>query len=232
MPKKFTSAKPIANRITKSTIQKPDIIPGGKLNNFLNNFPDKIINFKKSKIFYLVVLALGILLLAIFKKSWFIAAMVNGNPITNLELQTKLNQQFKTQTLNQIINEKIIMLEANKNGVFTTEGEVDQKIAELEKNVGGKEVLDNLLSQQGQTRSSLRNQIKTQLIITKLYEKEATVSAEEVAKFIETNKNQLRATDSAALEIEATDSIKNQKLSQIFSQKFQELRQKAKIQIF
>lgn len=208
------------------------VVPGGKLNNFLNNFPDQITNFKKSKTFYLVIISLGVLLLAVYKKSWFVAALVNGQPITNLELQTKLNQQFRTQTLNQMINEKIIMIEANKNGVYITDQEIDQKITELERNVGGKEVLDNLLSQQGQTRLSLRNQIKIQLTITKLYEKEATVSAEEVTKFIETNKDQLKATDSASQQKEAYNAIKNQKLSQIFSQKFQELRQKAKIQIF
>ncbi len=71
-----------------------------------------------------------------------------------------------------------------------------------------------------------------QLAITKLYDKEATVSAEEVSKFIETNKDQLKATDSAGQEKEAYDNLKQQKLSQIFSQKFQQLKQKANIKIF
>lgn len=212
--------------------QVKTVLPGGKLNNFLNIFSEKITKFRSSKTFYLILLAIGILLLVIFKKSWFVAALVNGTPVTNLELQTKLNQQFKQTTLNQLINEKIIMLEGNKNGIVTTEASIDQKIAELEKNVGGKEVLDSLLSQQGQTRSSLRDQIRVQLIITKLYEKEATVSAEEVAKFLAENSQSLKATESAAQEKESYEVLKNQKLSQIFSQKFQELRTKAKIQIF
>jgi len=207
-------------------------IPGGKLNNFLNNFPDKIIRYRPSKRDYTILLIAGLLLLAMFKKSWFVTAMVNGSPITNLELQSKLNQQFKTQTLNQLINEKIILDEARKGGTIPSETEIDQKIADLEKNVGGKETLDNLLSQQGQTRISLRDQIKVQLAITKLYEKEATVSADEVTKFIEQNKEVLKATDSANQQKEAANTLKQQKLSQIFNQKFTELRQKAKIQIF
>lgn len=208
------------------------VLPGGKLNNLLNNFSEKLTNFKSSKTFYLVLIALGLTLLFFFKKSWFVAAMINGTPVTNLELQTKLNQQFKTQTLNQLVNEKIIMLEASKGRAVPTEDEINKKITELETNVGGKETLDSLLTQQGQTRVSLRDQIKVQLAITKLYEKEATVSAEELAKFLAENSQSLRATESAAQEKEAYDVIKNQKLSQIFSQKFQELRQKAKIQIF
>lgn len=208
------------------------VLPGGKLNNFLNNFSDRVANLKTSKTFYLILLAVGLTLLFFFKKSWFVAALVNGTPVTNLELQTKLNQQFKTQILNQLINEKIILSEASKNMAVPSEPEINQKITELESSVGGKETLDSLLSQQGQTRASIKDQIRVQLAISKLYEKEATVSAEEVAKFVEENKEQLRATDSAQQEKEAYDTIKNQKLSQIFSQKFQELRTKAKIQIF
>ncbi len=217
---------------SETASQNLTVLPGGKLNNFLNNFPDKITNLKKSKTFYLVILALGLALLFFFKKSWFVAAMVNGMPVTNLELQTKLNQQFKSQTLNQMINEKIIMSEASKNGIVPNQAEIDKKISDLETSVGSKDVLDSLLSQQGQTRTSLKDQIRVQLAITKLYEKDATVSADEVTKFIEQNKSQMKATESAEQQKEATDAIKNQKLSQIFAQKFQELRTKAKIQIF
>lgn len=213
-------------------VQDTNILPGGRLNNFLNKFSEKILNFKSSKKLYIILLIVGILVLSIYKKSWFIAAMVNGMPITNLELQMQLNKQFKTQILNQLINEKIILDEARKVGAIPTDAEINTKISELEKNVGGKEVLDNLLSQQGQTRESLREQIRIQLAIAKLYEKEATVSAEEVSKFLEENKNVLQATDSASQEKEAFETIKNQKLSQIFNQKFQELRTRAKIQIF
>lgn len=201
----------------------------------VNNFLDKLYSLKKlksSKKVYLIILIALFLLLGFYKKSWFIAAMVNGMPITNLELQMDLNKQFRTQTLNQLINEKIILDEARKVGAIPTDAEINTKISELEKNVGGKEVLDNLLSQQGQTRDSLKDQIRIQLAINKLYEKEATVSSEEVSKFLEENKQVLSATDSAGQEKEAFETVKNQKLSQIFNQKFQELRTRAKIQIF
>ncbi len=232
MAKAVKKTKSAKSKTQELKVSNPSVLPGGKLNNFLNNFPDKVIHFKTSKTFYLIILVLGLALLFFFKRSWFIAAAINGMPVTNLELQSKLNQQFRAQTLNQMINEKIIMSEASKNGVIPTEAEIDKKIADLETSVGGKEALDSLLSQQGQNRTSLRDQIRVQLAITKLYEKEATVSADEVTKFIEQNKDQMRATDSAQQQKEAYDTIKNQKLSQIFSQKFQDLKNKAKIQIF
>lgn len=193
---------------------------------------DKIVNYRPSKRDYLILLVVGILLLAMFKKSWFVAAMVNGMPITNLELQAKLNQQFRSQIINQMINEKIILDEARKNNSTAQEEEIDKKISDLEASVGGKDTLDSLLTQQGQTRTSLREQIRIQLAITKLYEKQASVSAEELANFLKQNKDQLKATDSASQEKEATEALKQQKLSQIFTQKFQDLKQKADVKIF
>lgn len=216
----------------KIAAKNPGTIPGGKLNNFLNNITGRVIGLKKSKEFYIILVIAGLLALAIYKKEWFVAAIVNGSPVSNLELQMRLNQQFRSQTLNQMINEKIILSQAAKNNVAVTEAEVTKKISEIETNVGGAQALDSLLSQQGQNRQSIRQQIKLQLSIEKLYANEATVSAAEVTEFIEQNQNQLQATDSAGQEKEATDAIKNQKISQIFAQKFQELRQKAKIQIF
>ncbi len=201
----------------------------------VNNLLDKLSsykNFRSSKKFYLVLIIAGLILLAIYKKSWFVAATVNGSPISNLELQMRLNKQFRTQTLTQLINEKIILNEAAKNNAIASEAEVNKKILSIETSVGGAQSLDAMLTQQGQTRESIRQQIKLQLSIEKLYTNTATVSAEEVTKFIEQNKDQLRATDSAGQQKEAYDAIKNQKLTQAFSQKFQELKQKAKIQIF
>lgn len=223
-------------KVTKSTkiiSQEIDTKPAAdNLTNSLMSWTDKITNFRPDKRSYIILIILGILLLAFYKKSLFVAAIVNGTPITNLELQLKLNDQFRTQTLNQLINERLILSEAAKHNAIPNNLDVDKKIADLESSVGGKETLDALLTQQGQTRSGLRKQVLVQLAITKLYDQEATVSADEVAKFIESNKQLLKATDSASQQKEAYDTVKNQKLSQIFSDKFQQLKQAANIKIF
>lgn len=235
MPEKTVRSK-IQSKVksvkTPVKVSNLTVLPGGKLNNFLNKYSDKIINLKNSKTVYIVIIIIGLLLLAVYKKNWFVAATVNGSPINNLELQLKLNQQFRSKSLDQLITEKIILDEARKNNTIPVEAEIDEKIKEIEAQVGGAQALDSVLTQQGQSRSLIRDLIRTQIAMTKLYEKEATVSAEEIAKFIEENKDQLRATDSASQEKEAYDVIKNQKLTEIFPQKFQELHTKAKIQIF
>ena len=199
---------------------------------WLMTLPERIISFRPSpKVYIILLIALG-LLLAFYKKEWFVAATVNGTPITNLELLAKLNQQFRGQTLNQMINEKIILDEARKSNIAVSDSEIEEKLQELENQVGGAEVFESLLAQQGQTRNSVKQQIRLQLIIEKLYQNEATVSAQEIDQFLQTSSESLQATDSAAQRKEAQDLLKQKKINQVFSQKFQELRQSAKIQIF
>jgi hypothetical protein len=201
------------------------------LNNLLG-FSDKIINFKTSKKVYIVVLVIGLLILGFYKKDWFVAATINGTPVTSLELFAKMNQQFRSQTINQIVNEKLILGEASKQHIVITTGDIDKKMKDLEEQVGGMDTFDSLLSQQGQTRESLKEQLRLQLIIEKLYESEATVSAQEVDQFIKTNSALLTSTDSAKQRVEAEDALRQQKISQIFSQKFQEIRKNSDVKIF
>lgn len=175
---------------------------------------------------------LALLLLIFFNKQWLVSAIVNSSPITSLELLDRLSSQYRQQTLNQLINEKIIFQEAMKKKVLVSKKEIDNKILELEEKVGGKAALDALLIQQGQNRELLKRQLQLQLTAARLYESEATVSAQEVEEFISQNKSFLQATSSAEQTKEAEDALKQQKLSQIFNEKFQELKQKAKIQVF
>lgn len=182
--------------------------------------------------FWLIILIIGILLLAFYKKQWFIAATVNNQPITMLEVIQRMNTLYKERTLTQMVNEKILEQEAAKNKIVVTQEEVDEKIAETEKQYGGKENFEMLISQQGITRSELARQTRFQLIVEKLYEKEATVSAEDVQKFMDENSNIPEATEPAKFKKLAEDQLKQQKISTIFNEKFQALKQAAKIQIF
>lgn len=188
--------------------------------------------FLPSKKVLLIIILVILVLIGIIKKEWFVAALVNGSPITNFELQQRLNEQFRTQVLNQMIEEKIVLQEAKRQEVFVSDAEIQARIAQLEAKFGGPQVLDNLLSQQGQTRKSIKNQLKVPIAVEKLYDREATFSAEEVDEYVKKNNRQLQSTDSASQKLEAATIIKQQRLNQIIRDKFQLLKQQAKIQIF
>lgn len=203
-----------------------------KLLKKLFSFNPSFTNFRANKRLALIALIVGLVLVVLVKKDLLIAATVNSTPITTLELFSEMNKQYRDQTLTQMINEKIILGEIRKNNIVVTEEEIDGKMAELEQSVGGPQVLDSLLAQQNQSRGILRKQLKVQLGIERLYANEATVSAQEVDAFIAENKALLESSDSAKQKEEAENILKQQKVSQIFAQKFQELKQNANIQIF
>lgn len=194
------------------------------LTNLTKNRPPKVV--------YIAAVLIGLAIVVSVKKDWFVAATVNSTPISNLDLQLRLNKQFRSKLLSQMINEQVILNEAKKKGVIATDQDVVGKLSQVEQNVGGPEALNSLLSQQGETLDSIKDQLRIQVIVEKLYANEATVSAEEVNEFIDQNKDSLQATDSAGQIKEVTDLLQQQKLTQLFQQKFQELKTSAKIQIF
>lgn len=185
---------------------------------------------KKTIIIGAVIIA--IIAVGYFKKNWIVAATVNGSPIFNTEVIGRLNEQFRKQTLEQMINEKIVLDEARKRGVVVGESDIVARIGEIEAQVGGAEKLDALLNQNKQDRTILRDQLKIQLTLDKMFASEASVSAEELESFLTENASQLVATEAAAQREEAENILRQQKLKGIFNENFPQLREQANVQIY
>jgi len=185
---------------------------------------------QRNLVIFFIILALTAFIFN--NKRWFVPVIVNGSPITGIELMSRLDKDFRTQTLDNMINEKIILDEARKKNALPTKQEVDGKIAELEKMFGGAESFNSLLAQQGETRVGVVRQTEIQLAIEKMYSSEATASSEEIDAYIKTNKASITATDSAVQKAEAEKALKQQKLSKVFLAKFEELKKSASVKIF
>ena len=68
----------------------------------------------------LVIIVLGVLLLAVlfyYSKSWFIAATVDGKPISRLAVIGRIEQQSGKAALDRLIDEHLIGREAKVKGV-------------------------------------------------------------------------------------------------------------------
>lgn len=232
MPRTVKTTRPIKKQRSKKTLltkAKGLVVTLGK-----KVVPTMVIfkSYKNSKSLYIGLIIAAIFLLALYKKNLFLAATVNGSPINNIELLSRLNSEYRTQTINQMINEKIVLDQAHKQNVFVSDTDINDRIAQLEKSVGGAQALDSLLTQQGQSRASLINQLRIQITVEKMFDKQAPVSAEEVNQFITENKDTLQATDSAGQTKEATDILKQQKIAKLFQTSFQTWKQQAKVVIY
>jgi peptidyl-prolyl cis-trans isomerase SurA len=135
----------------------------------------------------------------------FIVAVVNSEPITNNEVQalksrlqkelppgTKVpeGQDLTKQALDQLIIEKAQLQVARENGIRIEDTEIEQAIQNIARqNQLTKEQLLQRLGQEAQSMTAFREQIRTQLIVGKLREREvenrSRISDTEVEKEIQ-----------------------------------------------
>ena len=174
----------------------------------------------------LVVLAT----LFIYRRHWVIAALVNNRPVTSIEVLSRAYRTYRKEITDQIVNERLVFDEARRQGALPSESEVQDKIKEVEERYGGKEEFDALLLQNNQTRANLVTNIKTLLAMEKMYGELVTVTDDDVEAYLK--ENSVEAADEVARKEEAKKAVREQKLNQLYSQKFAELKEKAKIRVF
>jgi foldase protein PrsA len=177
-----------------------------------------------------VLILLGLLY---YFKSFFIAATVNGQPITRYEIVKELEAQGGKQTLNNLVTEKLIQQEAKKQNVTVDQKEVDNEIKKLDDSLKKQgQSLNDVLTARGLTHDGLEKQIRIQKIIEKLLGKSVTVSDSDVNKYIETNKQMYPDGATAQVKTQVKDQLKQQKLSEKFQTWISDLEKKAKINYF
>lgn len=138
-------------------------------------------------------------------------ATVNGAVITNDRLVQGMQQfnqmaesqgvdindpmvqeNIKSDTLDLLINTELLKQAAAERGMEATEEEVTARIAEVEEQMGGVELLDQRMAELGITKERLRSDIADELLISELLEAlfaEANfeVTEEEMQEFYDAN---------------------------------------------
>lgn len=166
-------------------------------------------------------------------RSNFIAAMVNGQPISRWQLNDRLVKKFGDQTLDSIINERLILAAARQKGIFVKSEEIENKVKQIESRLNGKVSLDDALKAQGLTKDDFRKELEIQVSIEKLFEKDATVSSNEIDDYMKKNSQAYKsATDPAAINQEIKSILAQQKINDLFEKWFNDIRKNAKVTKF
>lgn len=197
-------------KVEKKEVEKKERIEATEVRSKLT--PLKKVNLKLIiPLLFLTLLLVGGYLLY---KSYFLAATVNGEPISRLEVIETLEQQGSTNILESLIVRKLIKQEAARRNVVITTEEIQQEIQEIESQYAAQGLtIDDLLAYQNMTRKSLEEQLELQKMLEKLVGTSFIVSDEEVDQYIEAN--------AEAFE-EVTDELKGQIKEQLKGQKQQE----------
>ena len=188
---------------------------------------------KNKKVLYPAIIILIAILLAL-TKSLFVAAIVNGTPISRLAVVRQLEKQGGTEALNTFIERTLIFGEAKKQGVSVSKEVIDSQLTSIEELLKGQGLtLDEALEARGQTRSELTEQIRIQKTVEAILFQKINVSEEEIAAYFEENRELL--DEGATLEDvkeDIRDQLSQQKLNAEYQNWIGELKAKAKIFYF
>lgn len=194
------------------------------------------LKFKKPN---LLTIAIGVAVILIvaalfFAKGIFVAATVNGSPVSRLSVIQELEKQGGKQTLEAIIDKKLIEAELNKQKLSVTKEEVGAEIDTIKSQIaeqGG--TLEMALAQQGMTEEKLREQITIQKKLEKLLADKIAVTEAEIDTYLKDSK----ALPPKELKIEdfrkkISDQLKQQKFQQEAKKWVSDLTENAEIQYY
>lgn len=117
------------------------------------------------------------------------AATVNGEKVTKEELYQEMYKQGGEATLDNLITERLIEQKAKEKNIQITDQDIDAELAQIKKNFPSDEEFNGALAQNKMTIDSLKDQIRTQLKVTKLYEGQMDLTETKQKEYFNTNKD-------------------------------------------
>lgn len=202
------------------------------INSLKNNLP--ILRPRKKRKPFLILALLVILGFVFYFRGLFVAALVNGKPITRFSVIKELESQGGRQALESLISRTLIRQQAAKDNVSVSNQEIESEVKKIEEQlVQEGQNLDQVLKAQGLTREDVYEQTKIQLLVEKLLVDQIKVTDEEISKYLQENQGTLpKDLGEQELKKQVKEQLKSQKLNNVVPAWLQELHSKANILYF
>jgi len=188
---------------------------------------------KQPKIFIPLIIAI-LVVLGFFLKGLFVAALVNGQPITRLALIRELEKQGGKQTLSSLVNQTLILQTAKKKNIEVNQEEIDTSAKQIEDSLKEQgQDLNIALEMQGLTKQDFLMQLKLRSLVEKLLADKIEVTDKEVAEYIEKNQETLPENlKEDEIKKGVREQLKQQKLATKSQEWLVSLQKNAKINYF
>lgn len=202
MPKK--KKETVSKKIEKTTPKKKET--SAKKGVDLKKVPTEVPESLKPAVKILstvimVVTALALVDLCVqYINNDYSVAVVNGSRITKSQWHNRLAATYGPGVASQLIEEKIIMLEAKKEGVSVGDDEIKEEIDKIIESIGGDEMFEAALKANNITLKDLEGQIKIDLLATKILTPTLEYEDEDVKDFFDQYSDVIFPTETAALE--------------------------------
>ncbi len=190
-------------------------------------------SIKKPKLILIGALVIIAFLLFQFK-GLFVAATVNGQPISRLEVLAQLEKEGGKSVLDTLVTNNLIMQEAAKEKVTVSSTEISAQIAQITSNLKAQgQDLNSALAAQGMTQNDLNYQVKLQILVQKLAGKGITVTDQEAQDYFKQNQSTFpKGSKFADVSTQIKSQLMQQKTSEAIQTWITNLKSKAKINYF
>ncbi len=140
-------------------------------------------------------------------------AIVNGYRIPRSEYEKRLDEAYGTTIATQLINEQLVLEQAQKDEVAVTEEEIQALIDETIKTIGSQEAFQSALEANGLTEETYRRSLRIQILAEKMVVDEP--SDEDLLAYFEENKATYFEEDTVFEDVkeDVKDLYKNEKFS-------------------
>lgn len=185
------------------------------------------------KAILIVAIAVLVALVAYYYRGVFIAASVNGSPISRLEVIRALEKASGKQVLESLIVQRILVDAAKSRGVTATNDEIQAEIARISKQVGAQGgTLEEALAAQGLSLADFTKQVITQVEVEKMLGDKVAVTPAEVDAYIETNKLKIPEEQLELARASIADQLKRDKMNKEGQAFVDSLRSEARVSLF
>jgi len=166
--------------------------------------------------YVIIIVGVGLLIaLGYHFRSVFIAATVNGSPISRLSVIHELERAAGKQTLTSLITQKVIADEVKKKGIVVSDEEITAEIKRISDMIaaqGG--TIEMALAAQGMTMEDFKGRAATQIQVEKLLGDKIAVADEEVDAYIKENKITLPKDGADQAKADIKEQLKRGKVGQ------------------
>lgn len=115
-------------------------------------------------------------------------ATVDGEKITEGELNNLLQSQYGASALDSLITNKIVELEAKKLDITVSDKEIEEEYKTYTESYGGEDALLETMANYNMTKEDIEKDIETYLLTLKVMEDYIDVTDEDVKAYYEENK--------------------------------------------
>ena len=181
----------------------------------------------------IVIIIIALLALAYIFKGLFIAATVDGSPVSRLRVIERLEKVYGQSLLDSFINQKLVNTAALANNIEITTEEIDEEIKKIEEQLTAQgSTLNEALAMQNMTRANLQEEITFQKQLEQLVADKVTVTNEEIADYISAYGLEIPEDQQELADEQIRSELRNQKLNQEINTLLDNLKAEANIKYF